>query len=105
MPLSEVISITVSFKREFFSFCVNVTQCADENSHCFRLKELGHAVSLFNCSLMLPSEKQIRQRDMLLLTSSIHLRLSIHGRCGLEIFWGMKFIPLISIVHIPFGRQ
>ena len=36
---------------EFFSFCGNVTQYAVKNSHFCCLKELGHAVSLFNCSL------------------------------------------------------
>ena len=56
-PLSEM-SITVSLKREFVSFCGNVTQYTVKNS-LFCLKELGHAVSLFNCSLMPPNEKQI----------------------------------------------
>ena len=81
MPLNEVLSITVSFKREFFSFCGKVTKYTVENSHFCCLKELGHAVSL-----------KVRQRDMLLLLPSWEMWVGI--------LWEMKFIPHISVVQL-----
>ena len=99
MPLSEM-SIIVSLKREFFSFCGNVTQYTVKNSHFCCLKELGHAVSLFNCSLMLPNEKQIGQRYMLLLLTPLEMQVG-----NFSLGHRMKFIPHISVVHNLFGEQ
>ena len=93
------MSITFSLKREFFSFCGDVTQYTVKNSHFCCLKELGHAVSLFNCSLMPPNEKQIGQRDMLLLLTSLEMQV------GNFLVHRMKFIPHISVVHNLFGGQ
>ena len=45
MPLSEM-SISVSLKREFFSFCGNVTQYTVRNSH-FCLKELANRTTRY----------------------------------------------------------
>ena len=90
MPLSEVISITVSFKREFCSFCVM--------SRNAQLKIHIAAVSLFNCSLMPPNEKQIRQRDMLLLLTSWEMLVgnflgheiySSHFGCAHSFWWAI----------------
>ena len=57
------------------------------------------AVSLFNCSLMPPNEKQIGQRDMLLLLTSLETQV------GNFLVHRMKFIPHISVVHNLFGGQ
>ena len=56
-------------------FCGNVTQYTVKNSHFCCLKELGHAASLCNCSLMPPNEKKIGQRDMFLLLTSWEIRV------------------------------
>ena len=56
------------------------------------------AVSLFNCSLMPPNEKQIRQRDMLLLLTSWEMLVenflgheiySSHFGCAHSFWWAI----------------
>ena len=48
---------------------------------------------------MPPNEKQIGQRDMLLLLTSLEMQV------GNFLVHRMKFIPHISVVHNLFGGQ
>ena len=73
-----VFNLVLSFStcsQSFNKICVWEVLGANvlKNSHFCCLKGLGHAVSLFNCSLMPPNEKQIGQRDMLLLLTSLEM--------------------------------